>query len=274
MTERPDKTRLHDWLDDTVGQTPDPVEGTRQVMSQVEETSQVGRWLPFTVFHRNAKAKTPTTADTKAYQPGPISATNGQTATITGRTQSMFTPVKAITAGALVFAIGGVLLIAQPFDQQSSVPGAAIDDESMTPALVTGFLVYPEDSPSSELLPSYEKTEVDGIVRERWLDTADVEMSDPRLSGAFTNDYSIDRFDDLATDLGWGTVRIENDAGFWEGQSVHTTNIAARAEVAYYELVGNGAYDGLSAVVFETETSSGKWAWNGIIFPGSQPPNR
>ena len=57
MTQRPDNTRLHDWLDETVGPTPDPLVGTQQVMSQIEETSQVGRWLPFPVFHRKAKAK-------------------------------------------------------------------------------------------------------------------------------------------------------------------------------------------------------------------------
>ena len=51
----------------------------------------------------------------------------------------MFSPVKAITAGALVFALGGVLLIAQPFDQQGgSVPGAATDADIVPPVEVTG----------------------------------------------------------------------------------------------------------------------------------------
>ena len=41
----------------------------------------------------------------------------------------MFSPVKAITAGALVFALGGMFLIAQPFGQQgATVPGAATDE--------------------------------------------------------------------------------------------------------------------------------------------------
>ena len=124
MTERPDDTRLHDWLDETVGQTPDPVEGTQQVMSQVEETSQVGRWLPFPVLHRKAKVKPPRTNHMTEYRPSPISANNGHTPTVIGRTQTMLSPVKAITAGALVFAIGGLFLVAQPFDQGGSVPGA------------------------------------------------------------------------------------------------------------------------------------------------------
>src|SRR5688572_7328945 len=55
----------------------------------------------------------------------PVPATNGHTPTVRGRTQLMFSPAKAITAGALV--IGGALLIAQPFQQESVVPSAATD---------------------------------------------------------------------------------------------------------------------------------------------------
>ena len=59
------------------------------------------------------------------YQPSPIPAANGHTPTVIGRTQIMFSPAKAITVGALVFAIGGALVIAQPLGQQgSTVPGA------------------------------------------------------------------------------------------------------------------------------------------------------
>ncbi len=43
----------------------------------------------------------------------------------------MFSPANAITAGALVFAIGGVMLIAQPFDQQVSVLGATTDEAGL-----------------------------------------------------------------------------------------------------------------------------------------------
>ena len=39
----------------------------------------------------------------------------------------MFSPVKTITAGALAFAIGGVFLVAQPFDQRSEAPGAEVE---------------------------------------------------------------------------------------------------------------------------------------------------
>ena len=192
-----------------------------------------------------------------------------------GRTQTMFSPTKAITAGALVFAIGGVMLIAQPLQQQGSVPGAATDDESVRPALATGFVIWP-DGTSDTYRESYQRTTMpDGTFREVWTDIASVEMNDPRLTGAYTIEYAVDRFDDSGTDLGWGTVRIENDAGFWEGTSVGTSDPTALGrEVSYYELIGGGAYEGLSAIVFETEMPAHEWAWSGLIFPGNQPPNR
>ena len=271
MTERPDKTRLHDWLDDTVGQTPDPVEGTRQVMSQVEETSQVGRWLPFTVFHRNAKAKTPTTADTKAYQPGPISATNGQTATITGRTQSMLSPAKAITAGALVLALGGVMLIAQPFDQQESVPAA--EGEPVAATWVTGNIIY---APSC----SGPDSEQDGAVRHDWNYECSPQRwtaSDPRLSGEAASLWNEDVYQ---TDNGFVAVNttadfLKNDDGGWacsspnlyEGFGQFPTYLTGKTATC----VGQGGYEGLSAllVIQESEASH---PFVGLIFSGGFPP--
>ncbi len=45
------------------------------------------------------------------------------------------------------------------------------DDESMRPALVTGFLSWPEDSVPVDQLEGYEETTQDGIRREQWVDT-------------------------------------------------------------------------------------------------------
>jgi hypothetical protein len=59
---------------------------------------------------------------------------SGSYGRITGRTQVMFSPVRAMIIGALVFALGGVFLIAGPFDRQGgSVPGAATDVEATAP---------------------------------------------------------------------------------------------------------------------------------------------
>jgi hypothetical protein len=152
--------------------------------------------------------------------------------------------------------------------------GAATDGESMRPALVTGSLSSPDDRLSE--VEGYARTTQDDIVRDHWVDSSNTaELSDPRLSGALTIDLTRERFDEVGTDLGWATVRLENDAGFWEGTSVDTSDPTTQGrEVAYYELVGGGAYEGLSAVVFQTETTGDEWLWSGIIFPGDLPPNR
>ena len=146
----------------------------------------------------------------------------------------------------------------------------AADGGSMGPALVTGSLSHPEDALADEA-----RTTEDGIVRDHWVETANAKVTDPRLSGVLTIDLTRERFDELGTDLGWARVRLENDAGFWEGTSVDTTDpVTQFREVAYYELVGGGGYEGLSAVVFQTETTDDEWLWSGIIFPGDLPPNR
>jgi hypothetical protein len=63
---------------------------------------------------------------------------SGQTPTVIGRTQPMFSPATAIIAGALVLGLGGVMLIAQPFDQRTSPPGAATDTAPEAPVEFTG----------------------------------------------------------------------------------------------------------------------------------------
>jgi len=217
----------------------------------------------------------------------------------------MFSPAKAITAGALVFAIGGVLLIAQPFDQQgASVPGAATDAEAMTPALVTGTLEIDLSSGDFNNRGSRNRATRYELTGE----TARAEMSDPRLNGSVTTDWIQDQhytadFPDLegldayfadnpgGAVLKWGTVRIENDTdtGAWEGTVLETFDVTAEVlagaglNVGVVELVGVDAYDGLSAVLFmrdsnemtdETDETDYTVSWNGIIFPGNLPPDR
>jgi hypothetical protein len=192
----------------------------------------------------------------------------------------MFSPVKVITAGAVVFAIGGVMLIAQPSDRQGgSVPGAATDVvEGPGPAaLVTGQLVTDRGGDA----PFEEEHGVDGMIAQRGRDSGGhVEMSDARLSGDVVLRDNADRWcpeacsPELLSDVLWGTIEVTNDDGSWVGTSVGTTDASAGGTgVTYYELVGAGAYEGLSAILFESETAEG-YPWNGVIFPGDLPPDR
>jgi len=131
---------LGSWLKDTDVAAPDSRLTADQVRARLPQTRQRGRWWPLL-----SSKRTPAPADgmpSTAFQPIRIPTTTSHTPIVTRRTRSMFSPAKAITAGALVFAIGGVLLIAQPFDQQGgSVPGAATDIERAAPVEFTGRFV-------------------------------------------------------------------------------------------------------------------------------------
>jgi hypothetical protein len=102
-------------------------------------------------------------------------------------------------------------------------------------------------------------------------------MSDARLSGSVTVTDNADRFvvaDEIVGDVLWGTIVIENDQGTWTGPLTGTSDLSADlGGVTYIELVGAGAYDGLSAIVFQRETAT-SLDWNGVIFSGNLPPDR
>lgn len=275
MTERPDNARLHDWLDDTVGQTPDPAEGTRQVMSQVEETSQVGRWLPFPVLHRKPKAKTPTATDTAQYQPIPVPASNGHTPTVIGRTTSMLSPVKAITAGAIVFAIGGVMLIAQPFQQQDNVPGAE-SGVAAAPAWVTATVQF-----SSNCNFGVTATE-DGVTQERGMKCQGQTWTsdDPRLDGTSNAASNADSFDvdGQGYSLITSAIEVFTDGGGW--QCTNADRVVSPAATLFrtsrfdgdrFSCVGTGGYEGLSATLV-AEWPGVNNTIEGLIFPGEMPP--
>jgi hypothetical protein len=112
-------------------------------------------------------------------------------------------------------------------------------------------------------------------------------MSDPRLSGLVVVKDHADRFfegdpslEPFLGDVLWGTVEIVNDGGGWTGTKVGITDAAADGRgVQYYELVGTGGYEGLSAVVFERENGrvdgvDRPASWSAQIIPGSLPPDR
>ena len=147
MKDEQMQSLLDAWYRDRDEAPRDTDGGSLACHGRVPQTRQRSRWWPFPIFYR--RTKTPPTTDTAEYQPSPIPATDGHTPTVIGRTQSMLSPVKAITAGAIIFAIGGVMLVAQPFQQQGSPPGAATP---AAPVAVSGHATggdCPVEPPSS-----------------------------------------------------------------------------------------------------------------------------
>jgi len=264
MRDELDAPFLDEWLHETEVTPPDPKKGARRVASQLPQIRQVGRWLPFLVFRR--KAQTPTTTDTAEYQPSPIPASNGHTPTVIGRTQSMLSPVKAITVGAIVFAIGGVMLVAQPFQQQSNVPGAATEDVAATS--FTGQMSVMDWSGGEEVETEGGLLSTGSVARVRY------ESSDPRLTGDVTITGSHISDPDQAgyAMLSAQTYELTNDEGSWLGEGTGLASSELGVATDTFILVGQDGYEGLTAYVLSEDPGiSGNITISGIIFPSAMP---
>jgi hypothetical protein len=274
-----DEQRLEAWFSDRE-EAPDSVQrGVGRVMSEVPKTRQQGRWLLLPI-HR-PKAQTPTATDTAEYQPSPIPASNGHTPTVIGRTTSMLSPVKAITAGAIIFAIGGVMLIAQPFGQQISVPGAEGDEattEPTTPAVVTGNMMGQGD-----VAQEPTNTEVDGVNQTRGLafEGERLEMDDPRLTGTVSYEINADGRTVGDTESALLSVhwRIENEEGSWSGSCPSLFIAEQDADPSTMDpyifsclYTGAGAYEGLNAFLVQENPAEPPYPVKGLIFEGDMPP--
>jgi hypothetical protein len=92
---------LRFWLDETLAEAPKPDRVIQAVTTAVHHTPQLRGWLPLLG---------------------------------TRRSQTMFGVIKVATTGALVIALGGALLIAQPFGEPGpDTPGAAEPADSAAP---------------------------------------------------------------------------------------------------------------------------------------------
>lgn len=283
-TEHRASDLIRSWLDETYEAERDPQDYVDHLLEAVPDTPQQRqRWWPIPLSRRGTRTPTATPTDATEYQASPIPASNGHTPTIIRRTRSMPSPVTAITAGALVFAIGGAFLIAQSFDQQPATgPGAATEAEAMRPAMVTGTLLH-----------HYESGE----------ETGRVETNDQRLNGDITSDGSFESFPDVllpeepgidadqashyeagGAELSWGSLRITNDDGSWDGHVVCTPTLQTNGseDPCFIELSGAGGYDGLSALLVTRDRISAvgfeprdeTYVLDGLVFPGDLPPGR
>jgi hypothetical protein len=95
------------------------------------------------------------------------------------------------------------------------------------------------------------------------------EMSDPRASGV--GHVIIDAEDYGGMGPEWGTLRLENDEGAWEGP-VSGVHMGVDTRMSGW-LLGEGAYAGLSYYYYLEIDGSGLTAVvEGIIYPGDPPP--
>jgi hypothetical protein len=186
----------------------------------------------------------------------------------------MFSPVKAITAGALVFALGGVLLIAQPFDQQSAVPGA--ETEAIAPTWVTGTVGR---APSCSSDPDV----MDGdVLRSRNIECSPQTWtsSDPRLTGEVSRRWNEDthRTDEGTISVSMDAAYLRNEGGGWacSASQLLKGSGSSSEEVTgtTHTCIGDGGYEGLSALLASEQGPGPSYSseFVGLIFSGDFPP--
>ncbi|MEX1309619.1 MAG: hypothetical protein AB1Z65_04305 [Candidatus Sulfomarinibacteraceae bacterium] len=266
MSDKDMDAVLREWTQDAPAGQPDRSRVVGSVVSRLGSTRRrPRRWWLQRLLSR--KPDEPAVVDKTQNQPSPIPATNGHTPITIGRTSSMFSPVKAITAGALVFAIGGAFLIAQPFQQQGSVPGAATDAGPAAPVEVTGVsvLVGCPDPGTTEDLGTFERI-IGGTCLTEWT------MSDERLSGTGTMVANEDNSTD-GSGIGFGVhaLTIENDEGSWRMRPNYWFGGPDTPDAfafQYWVLDGEGAYEGLTAALIMEDLGNP----HGYIFEYELPP--
>jgi hypothetical protein len=169
--------------------------------------------------------------------------------------------MRTIGGAALGLAAGLVMATAVGAAEAETAPGLAVEVTG------TSTLVAEEAAGTATL--------EDGVARQRGaVLITNEESSDPRVSGRGTITLNVDAFTGPSGDLGasqirYGTMRIDNDGGSWEGP--FAGRYSNGRFIQTYWLRGDGEYDGLTYVV--TVGGNGPvWVSEGLIYPGAPPP--
>jgi hypothetical protein len=101
--------------------------------------------------------------------------------------------------------------------------------------------------------------------------TVRFETGDPRISGEMWTLHNWERYRDSQGATIVGLAGIDGEAGAWQG-TFHGYASPGDKYLAYQvDLAGEGAYEGLSAMLFMTDNGS-SFDVEGMVFPGELPP--
>jgi len=156
-----------------------------------------------------------------------------------------------------------------PYTEGTTIarPGAGgpVADEAV--AVVTGSATCPGQSVSWTHDPGGTWHARDGLF------TCTMRTDDPRVSGTETAPWNMDAWGN--PNLGevalvqWGTPRLENAGGAWEGRGSGVASLPGRGDIIAIWYKGTGGYAGLSYL--ELLTGREPWTIQGQIFPGDPP---
>jgi hypothetical protein len=186
--------------------------------------------------------------------------------------------VRALLASAAVYAAVGGVPVAATTEPPGTPAGEATEESLAAPVAVTasidpGDYVGPPatqervDTPSSEdAMMTLARYRGDTYIQP-W-----TEVSDPRLEGTYTRSWDEDEYFQGPAFLSVvvTTDRIENDEGAWQGSSVWYRPAQGEPSIAPMVMVGEGAYEGLTAILGGVE-AYGECAVTGYIIEGSIP---
>ncbi|MGD8485986.1 MAG: hypothetical protein PVG27_12955 [Chloroflexota bacterium] len=230
-----DERFLKDWLRETTDDTQDPQASADRVLARVPKIRQRSRWWPWLPVRRT--------------RPQPI---DDDPPTIQGRTRLMLSPVKAITAGTLVLAISAAFLVAQPFDQQGSAPGAEQAAEPLAPVYVTGETLDRRCEGETDPV-------VEGPVERSYGTGCEIlkDWSDPRLAGIDwrnNNGTLYDLADGDRLGIYYDVHVITTDEGAWRSRPQIAFDFPGVPDISdfprWWVLDGEGAHEGLSLLLF------------------------
>jgi hypothetical protein len=250
---------ISDFYHETDVMPPDSKESAREVAARLSQVPQAQRrrWRP------NWRTRS-------RHRPTPIPASNGHTPTVIGRTTSMLSPVKAIAAGAIVFALGGAFLIAQPFQQaattEHAAEGAAV---SMDATWVSGTLLH-----APACTPPERTIDGDVVHEEGYRCESQIwETDDPRLNGRATPSWNADVYrlgPDVSVSM--GVYEVETDGGRWLcsfGPTVaQGSGLPVSTKPETITCQGQDGYAGLAAVL-DVDADAG--SVEGLVFAGDVP---
>jgi hypothetical protein len=175
----------------------------------------------------------------------------------------------AVAAAVLTcLALGGGPVAGQ-------APSASPPVAMTAPTAVTGTLsLYPMSIYAASTIRSTNPDDPlhprDATFGPRWVTMT---TDDPRVSGARTFDWNQDRWGDVANGpaalVQWGTARIENAGGTWEGEGsgVYSSD---RGDIIASWYKGSGVHAGLGYFELLTGRMS-PYTIRGLIFEGDPP---
>ncbi len=103
-------------------------------------------------------------------------------------------------------------------------------------------------------------------------DRCTLTTDDPRVTGVRSSTWNMDVWGNVNAGrwglVQWGTQRLENEGGAWEGRATGVAS-SSHGDIIVNWYKGTGDYAGLG--YFELWTGSGPWKIQGQIFPGDPP---